>query len=172
MELGSDGYGVLVKKVIAFLTGFKQLNAAEREDVVGEAIVRAVSRAQFDPSDQPVAYIKTIARNMALEKLNKLKEPGTEVASVLMDHADLDALACTAEDAGEAEQEQEQELTDLFSQAESTVLTGRTELQRWAASAGVSASQGPPKPGCTGGFPFTRLAPQRSDGVPLPTPGQ
>ncbi|MEV6476982.1 sigma-70 family RNA polymerase sigma factor [Streptomyces sp. NPDC051657] len=115
MELGSDGYGVLVKKVIASLTGFKQLNAAEREDVASEAILRAVSRAQFDPSDQPVAYIKTIARNMALKKIEELKKPQTEVASVLMDHVDLDALAFRAVDAGEAEQEQD--LADRVSQA-------------------------------------------------------
>ncbi|MFE2944908.1 hypothetical protein ACFXKG_38615 [Streptomyces sp. NPDC059255] len=44
---------------------------------------------------------------MALKKLEKLKRPKTEVASVLMDHADLDALACRAVDAGEAEQEQD-----------------------------------------------------------------
>ncbi|MFJ6810928.1 sigma-70 family RNA polymerase sigma factor [Streptomyces anulatus] len=115
MELGSDGYGVLVKKVIASLTGFKQLNAAEREDVAIEAILLAVSRAQFDPSDQPVAYIKTIARNMARRKFNKLKKPKTEVARVLMDHADMDALACTAVSADEAEQEQD--LTDLVVEA-------------------------------------------------------
>jgi RNA polymerase sigma factor (sigma-70 family) len=114
-ELGTDGYNALVKKVIASLANFKQLNTAEREDVASEAIIRAVSRAQFDPSDQPVAYIKTIARNLALKKIEELKKPKREVARVFMDHTDLDTLACTAVDAGEAEQEQE--LTDLAVEA-------------------------------------------------------
>lgn len=130
MELGSDGYSVLVEKVIASLTGFKQLNAAEREDVASEAILRAVSRPQFDPSDQPVAYIKAIARNMALKKLEKLRKPKTEVASVLMDHADLDAVALRAVDTGEAEQEQEQELTDRVVDALRQVSPQQLEVTR------------------------------------------
>ncbi|MFE1367279.1 sigma-70 family RNA polymerase sigma factor [Streptomyces anulatus] len=150
-ELGTDGYTALVKKVIASLTDFKRLNTAEREDVASEAIIRAVSRAQFDPSDQPVAYIKTIARNLALKKLNKLNKPQTEVASVLMDHTDLDALAGTAADTGEAEQEQEQELTDLAVEALGQVSPQQREVterrareekpSEIASSLGVSTQQ-------------------------------
>ncbi|MGW4725366.1 RNA polymerase sigma factor [Streptomyces sp. NPDC004291] len=114
-ELGPGGYGVLMEKVIASLAGFEQLNAAEREDVATEAVVRAVSRKQFDPSKEPAAYIKKIARNMALKKIENLK--GGQ--SVLMDNTDLNALTCTAVDAGKAEQEQEQEqdLVDRVDQA-------------------------------------------------------
>nr|WP_276617068.1 sigma-70 family RNA polymerase sigma factor [Streptomyces sp. 196(2019)] len=118
----------MVKKVIASLADFKQLSTAEREDVASEAIIRAVSRAQFDPSDQPVAYIKTIARNLALKKLNKLNKPQTEVASVLMDHTDLDALAGTAADTGEAEQEQE--MTDRVVDALRQVSPQQREVTR------------------------------------------
>ncbi|WP_030333602.1 RNA polymerase sigma factor [Streptomyces sp. NRRL B-1381] len=114
-KLGNASFDALMKQVIASLTGFKQLNAAEREDVTIEAIYHAVSRKQFDPSDQPVAYIKTIARNMALKKIEELKKPKKEVAHVLMDHTDLDTLACTAVDANGAEQEQE--LTNLVVKA-------------------------------------------------------
>ncbi|MFF8248081.1 sigma-70 family RNA polymerase sigma factor [Streptomyces griseus] len=148
-ELGNDGYNALVKKVVASFADFKRLSTAEREDVASEAIIRAVSRAQFDPSDQPVAYIKTIARNLALKKLNKLNKPQTEVASVLMDHTDLDALAGTAADTGEAEQEQE--LTDLAVEAlgqvspqqrEVTVRRAREEKPSEIASElGVSTQQ-------------------------------
>ncbi|MEV7658602.1 sigma-70 family RNA polymerase sigma factor [Streptomyces anulatus] len=114
-KLGNARFDALMKQVIASLAGFEQLNAAEREDVASEAVYHAVSRKQFDPSDQPVAYIKTIARNMALKKIEELKKPKTEVARVLMDHTDLDALACTTVDADEAEQEQD--LTGLVVQA-------------------------------------------------------
>ncbi|MFE3676066.1 sigma-70 family RNA polymerase sigma factor [Streptomyces griseus] len=148
-ELGNDGYNALVKKVIASFADFKRLSTAEREDVASEAIIRAVSRAQFDPSDQPVAYIKTIARNLALKKLNKLNKPQTEVAGVLMDHTDLDALASTAADTGEAEKEQE--LTDLAVEAlgqvspqqrEVTVRRAREEKPSEIASElGVSTQQ-------------------------------
>ncbi|MFJ3505544.1 RNA polymerase sigma factor [Streptomyces sp. NPDC090135] len=110
-KLGPGGYGVLMEKVIASLTGFEQLNAAERKDVATEAIFKAVSRKQFDPSKEPAAYIKTIARNMALKKVENLK--GGQ--SVLMDNTDLNALTCTAVDAGEAEQEQD--LVDKVNQA-------------------------------------------------------
>ncbi|TYR44818.1 RNA polymerase sigma factor [Streptomyces parvus] len=72
-KLGNARFDALMKQVIASLAGFEQLNAAEREDVASEAVYHAVSRKQFDPSDQPVAYIKTIARNMALKKIEELK---------------------------------------------------------------------------------------------------
>ncbi|MFW3464455.1 MULTISPECIES: sigma-70 family RNA polymerase sigma factor [Streptomyces griseus group] len=149
-KLGTASFDALMKQVIASLAGFRQLNAAEREDVAIEAIYHAVSRKQFDPSDQPAAYIKTIARNMALKKIEELKKPKTEVARVLMDHTDLDTLACTTVDADEAEQEQE--LTDLvvevlgqIASPQQRKVTERTaqgeEAADIASSLGVSTQQ-------------------------------
>ncbi|MFC8726418.1 RNA polymerase sigma factor [Streptomyces bacillaris] len=127
-NLGNASFDALMKQVIASLAGLKQLNAAEREDVAIEAIYHAVSRKQFDPSDQPVAYIKAIARNLALKKIEELRKPKKEVARVLMDHTDLDTLACTAADAGEAEQEQE--LTDLAVKALDQVSPQQREVTK------------------------------------------
>ncbi|MEU3208809.1 sigma-70 family RNA polymerase sigma factor [Streptomyces cyaneofuscatus] len=114
VELGPGGLSALMEKVIASLTGFQQLNAAEREDVATEAIFQAVSRKQFDPGKEPDAYIKKIARNMALQKVKKLTRDGR---SVLMDNADLNALPYAAGDAGQDEAEQDQDLVARVSQA-------------------------------------------------------
>ncbi|XQE77548.1 sigma-70 family RNA polymerase sigma factor [Streptomyces microflavus] len=147
MELGPGGHSALMKKVVASLTGFGQLNAAEREDVASEAIFRAVSKMQFDSSKEPVAYIKKIAWNMALKKVEKLKRDGQ---SVLMDNADLTALTSPAVDAGEAEQDEDlvarvsQAITGITSEREREVTQRRAygeSTAEVAASLGMSEQQ-------------------------------
>ncbi len=144
VELGPGGLSALMEKVIASLTGFQQLNAAEREDVATEAIFQAVSRKQFDPGKEPDAYIKKIARNMALQKVKKLTRDGR---SVLMDNADLNALPYAAGDAGQDEAEQDQDLVARVSQAITGISSERArEVTRRRAygesTAEVAASLG------------------------------
>ncbi|MFT9786461.1 RNA polymerase sigma factor [Streptomyces rhizosphaericola] len=144
VELGPGGLSALMEKVIASLTGFQLLNAAEREDVATEAIFQAVSRKQFDPGKEPDAYIKKIARNMALQKVKKLTRDGR---SVLMDNADLNALPYAAGDAGQDEAEQDQDLVARVSQAITGISSERArEVTRRRAygesTAEVAASLG------------------------------
>ncbi|MEH0400624.1 sigma-70 family RNA polymerase sigma factor [[Kitasatospora] papulosa] len=105
-KLGTDELDALLKKVIASIACFKQLNEAELQDVAADAIERVLRNKRLDPSNQPVAYIKKIARNMVLRKLSQLKKDGE---SVLMDNSDLNALTCTTVEAGEADQGQDLE---------------------------------------------------------------
>ncbi|WP_179886898.1 RNA polymerase sigma factor [Streptomyces sp. st77] len=103
-----------------------------------------MSRKQFDPGKEPDAYIKKIARNMALQKVKKLTRDGR---SVLMDNADLNALPYAAGDAGQDEAEQDQDLVARASQAITGISSERArEVTRRRAygesTAEVAASLG------------------------------
>ncbi|MFF5826060.1 RNA polymerase sigma factor [[Kitasatospora] papulosa] len=102
-NLGSEGYEELRRKVIASLGCFSQLNPDERADVTTEAVFMVLRSGLLDPSKQPVAYIKTTARRLALEKL---KRAG---GTVLMDNVDLSGLADVQVEAEPDEQDQELE---------------------------------------------------------------
>ncbi|MGW0940145.1 sigma-70 family RNA polymerase sigma factor [Streptomyces sp. NPDC002666] len=145
--LGAAGFDALLKKVIASIACFKQLNEDELQDVAAEAIHRALMNKQLDPSDQPVAYIKKIAWNMVLKKLKKLRKDGE---SVLMDNVDLNALTCTTVDADEAEQEQDlvarvsQVLSQIASPEQREVTERRAQEEKSAevaVSLGISEQQ-------------------------------
>ncbi|MFD7861614.1 RNA polymerase sigma factor [Streptomyces sp. NPDC059783] len=147
--MGRDGFDALLKKVIASLGCFGQLNAAEREDVAQEAVLRALTSRGLDPSYQPVAYIKKIARNMAIKKVDKLRRDGV---SVLMDNADLNDLVCPGGNVEEAEREQDQDLVARVSQGLSEISSpqqrevterraGGEGAAQIAASLGISSQQ-------------------------------
>ncbi|WLQ69324.1 sigma-70 family RNA polymerase sigma factor [Streptomyces glycanivorans] len=102
-NLGSEGYEELRRKVIASLGCFSQLNPDERADVTTEAVFMVLRSGRLDPSKQPVAYIKTTARRLALEKL---KRAG---GTVLMDNVDLSGLADVQVEAEPDEQDEELE---------------------------------------------------------------
>ncbi|SBV00467.1 RNA polymerase sigma factor, sigma-70 family [Streptomyces sp. OspMP-M45] len=114
-NLGSEGYEELRRKVIASLGCFSQLNPDERADVTTEAVFMVLRSGLLDPSKQPVAYIKTTARRLALEKL---KRAG---GTVLMDNVDLSGLADVQVEAEPDEQDQELELEARVSQGLSRI---------------------------------------------------
>ncbi|MFC8730391.1 RNA polymerase sigma factor [Streptomyces bacillaris] len=106
-----------------------------------------MSRKQFDPVKEPDAYIKKIARNMALQKVKKLTRDGR---SVLMDNADLNALPYAAGDAGQDEADQDlvarvsQAITGISSEREREVTRRRAygeSTAEVAASLGISEQQ-------------------------------
>ncbi|MGZ2361708.1 sigma-70 family RNA polymerase sigma factor [Streptomyces sp. 372A] len=144
--LDPEKFDALRGRVIASLGCFRRLNEAEREDVATEAILRALRSEQLDPSNRPDAYIKKIAKNMALQKLEKLKGEKT----VLMDNTDLNTLLNPTVEAGEAEQDLDlearasQAMSQISSPQQREVTERRARGEKAAqvaASLGISKQQ-------------------------------
>lgn len=72
-DLGVEGLERLRQAIISSLGSFRRFSQAALGDLADEAIFRALRSGHLDPEQQPVAYIKKIAYNLAVKQQEKLR---------------------------------------------------------------------------------------------------